>query len=439
MSLIAANKRWILTPLVLLILAFLLISTHRTPEPPPPAAPAEAAATTTAPVEDPIKWQQGQFGDKPFLAAMRDAGLSPQQTQNLVTALRPHYDFRRSLPSHSWRLGSLEGVPQKLELHLSAAQIFDVTDVTSEPVVQKRAVETVRVATVIHAELESSLYASLADQPDNASLAMALANVFAYELDFYQDPRVGDKFDVYAEQEFIIAETGLVFNGWGRILAARYQGAKETFRAYLAEDGPEPGYYDQNGMSLVREFLRSPLKLQRITSTFRKGRFHPVLKRYKDHNGVDYGVPTGTPVMAVANGRVTHAGRLGGAGIAVELAHKKEMQTQYFHLSRLADGLNRGDHVRQGDVIGYVGSTGLSTAPHLHFGMKIRGSFVNPLSQKFQPGDPIPKAQSAAFAALVKKYDAALDGESEDSKVEPLVHEPGLIPQYLPKYSRLNM
>lgn len=439
MSLFAAKKRWILTPIALLVLAFVLIATLHNPTPPPPPAPVETAATTPAPVVDPIKWQEGQFGDKPFLAAMRDAGLSPQQAQTLVTALRPHYDFRRSLPSHTWRLGSLDGAPQKLELHLSAAQIFDVTELTGEPQVSKRPIETVKVATVIHAELDSSLYASLADQPDNASLAMALANVFAYELDFYQDPRAGDKFDVYAEQEFIIGEKGLVFNGWGRILAARYIGAKETFRAYLAEDGPEPGYYDQKGMSLVREFLRSPLKLQRITSTFRKGRFHPILKRYKDHNGVDYGVPTGTPVMAVANGRVLHAGRLGGAGIAVELNHKKEMLTQYFHLSRLADGLRPGNHVRQGQVIGYVGSTGYATAPHLHFGMKIRGAYVNPLSQKFQPGDPIPHAQSAAFKALVQKYDEALDGQGEERKVEPLVSEPGLMPQYLPKYSRLNM
>jgi len=270
-------------------------------------------------------------------------------------------------------------------------------------------------------------------------LAMNLSNVFAYEIDFYQDPRAGDRFELLVEQNFIRNGDELIFNGWGRILAARYHGQRETAYGYIYKVGKEEGYYDLEGKSLVRDVLRSPLKLQRITSSFKPRRFHPILKRYKDHNGVDYGVPKGTPVMAVANGKVRSAGRLGGAGKAVILSHSKDMLTQYFHLNSFAKGVRAGASVKQGQVIGYVGKTGLATSYHLHFGMKIKGKYVNPLKQKFQPGLPIVPSLRDAFDGQVQAYNQQLDQTPVLELADSLVYDPGFLTPYLPKLARIGM
>lgn len=410
---------------------------HCAADAPEPVAVVEETQPEVIQLEDPqpsIAWQAGYFKGKPFYNQMLDLGLRPDQVHRLIDALTPHYDFRRAHPRHQWRLGHLEEKPHHFELHVSPAEIYDVTGFSEQLTAVQRPIETVTIPTVIRTELNGSLYGSLQDQPNNAELAMKLSNLFAYEIDFFQDPRAGDSFEMLVEQNFIRQDEELVFNRWGNILAARYHGERDLYEGYYYDGLEDGGYFDEDGKSLVRAFLRSPLKLQRITSSFKKRRFHPVLKRYKAHNGVDYGVPKGTPVMAVANGRVTIAGRYGGAGIAVVLRHRNEMDTQYFHLSRIAKGVRKGAKVKQGQIIGYVGKTGLASGYHLHFGMKIRGKYVNPLRQKFQPGPAIPKKHRVAFEEQRREYEALLD-RVEESALDPLVYDPGLMETYKPKKS----
>jgi murein DD-endopeptidase MepM/ murein hydrolase activator NlpD len=191
------------------------------------------------------------------------------------------------------------------------------------------------------------------------------------------------------------------FAGYGPILAAQFDNEGHRFRAVrFTPDGGEPGYFDEKGTSMRRFFLKSPLKFDPvITSNFSRNRLHPVLHEYRAHLGVDYRAPEGAPVVAVANGTVVSAGLNGGAGRMVHLRHANGFETEYLHLSSI--GVTSGAHVRQGDLIGRVGATGLATAPHLDYRVKKNGVFVNPVAahRAMPPAEPIPQGQLAAFLA----------------------------------------
>jgi murein DD-endopeptidase MepM/ murein hydrolase activator NlpD len=334
-------------------------------------------------------------------------GVTPSAIHHIIDALGSAYDFRRSHPSHEWRLALHENQPRQLTLHVSPIEIYDLTELHRKPVLTRRHVEVVTSMKVIRGQIEGSLFQSLSEHPNSAQLALKLAQVFAWDIDFFQDPRTGDQFEILAEQRHIMTDDGPVFHDYGPIQAAQYHTRRESFAAYYFEPKPgETGYYDAEGKSLIRDFLRSPLKFQRITSSYQGRRFHPVLKTYRAHRGIDYGAPRNTPVMAVSSGKVAWAGRKGGAGIAVEIQHRNKMLTQYFHLNKIARGVRRGGNVKQGQVIGYVGKTGLASGYHLHFGMKIGGKYVNPLRQKFQPGTPIASERMAAFQERMENYQA---------------------------------
>ncbi len=431
-------RRW-LAPLLasLLLTTFLFIVYQRNPplakeaavEPEPAEtlavkADAEAAQAGEEPEPEPPPeprwtWHENRFDAKrPFYYQLTDLGLSGNQVHQLINALTPVYDFRKARPEHSWKLGMKDGAPECLTLVVSPVEIYDLAGLSDEPNLVRREIKTYTERVIIRGEMRGSLFLSLSHAPRGDRLAMMLSEVFAWDIDFYQDPREGDRFEMLVEKSFFIQDGAPVFHGYGRIWAAHYTGARGDYQAYWYEGGKtKPGYYNLAGKSLIRDVLRSPLKLRSVSSSFNPRRFHPILKRVKAHNGVDYRADRNTPVMAVASGKVVTAGRNGGAGIAVEIRHDKEMLTQYFHLNKIAAGVRRGVRVRQGQVIGYVGKTGLATSYHLHFGMKIRGKFVDPQKQKFQPGVPIRKQEMAAFKRTV---DGFLH-EFQPRMVEPIV------------------
>jgi len=192
----------------------------------------------------------------------------------------------------------------------------------------------------------------------------------------------------------------------------RYDNAGRLHEAYRF--GDPPGYYDGEGRPVRKLFLRSPLRYSRVTSGFSQRRFHPVLKRYRPHYGVDYGAPTGTPVRATGSGTVVFAGWDGGGGRTVKVRHPNGYLTAYLHLSRFAAGIRNGRRVSQGDTIGHVGSTGLASGPHLDYRVQRNGRWVNPLAMKVEPAPPIPDDQLAGFVARRDVLRRALiDGELE--------------------------
>ncbi len=244
--------------------------------------------------------------------------------------------------------------------------------------------------------IETSLYAALETETEDFSpLALELDRIYGGQIDFYSDLQPGDCVAVYF-RTFVRPDGSFRL---GRIDAAEFvnRGMRRPAIWFEAPDG-SADYYDLDGKSLKRQFLKSPLKFTRISSGFTMRRFHPILKRYRAHPGIDYAAPAGTPVQAAGNGVVAFAGWQRGYGNIVEIKHGKAYETSYAHLSRIAKGIRRGARVGQGDVIGFVGATGLATGPHLDYRFSKDGKFVNPLDQSFPSGDPVALAYLALFA-----------------------------------------
>lgn len=242
------------------------------------------------------------------------------------------------------------------------------------------------------------------------SIAVQLADIFSSDVDFNRDIRQGDSFAVVYEANYSDGE----FLGVGRVIAAEFINQGRSYRAiYFADDNGRGGYYAPDGKNVRKAFLRSPLAFSRITSRYSNSRFHPVLRKWRAHRGVDYGAPTGTPVRATANGVVRFASRKGGYGKLVELRHPNGYGTRYAHLSRFAKGMRKGQRVSQGQVIGYVGKTGLASGPHLHYEFLVNGKQRNPMKLALPPGPPITAQLRGAFdqtaAPLLSRLDLLAD------------------------------
>ena len=263
----------------------------------------------------------------------------------------------------------------------------------------------------IEGALEATLEGAIRQAGASPMLAYSMAEALQWDLDFTRDLRLGDRFRVVFEQLFVDGED----RGPHRILALHYENRGDVYEAFrFGDDG---GFYDSEGRPMKKMFLRSPLRFSRVTSQFSRRRLHPVLKVYRPHYGVDYGAPTGTPVRATASGTVVAAAWKGGGGRTVMIRHPNDYQTAYLHLSRFAKGIRSGRRVQQGEVIGYVGSTGLSTGPHLDYRVKHRGRWINPLSIKSVPARPIPQQDLPEFIAWRDSLRRSLD--SGDPLSEP--------------------
>ena len=251
---------------------------------------------------------------------------------------------------------------------------------------------------LVHGELRGALESSIRRAGGPASLAGSMARVLQWDLDFNRDLRVGDRFEILFDELLLDGQV----QGVDQIHALRYRNRDRWVEAYrFADEEPaERGsnrYYDADGQPLQRQFLRSPLPYSRVTSRFSLSRFHPILKRRMPHYGVDYGAPVGTPVRATADGTVVSAGTRGGGGRTVRLRHANGYLTAYLHLSGYAQGIRAGARVGQGQVIGYVGSSGLSTGPHLDYRVQSNGRWINPATLVSEPVPPLADVLLPAF------------------------------------------
>jgi len=247
-------------------------------------------------------------------------------------------------------------------------------------------------------EIRSSLFGAADDVGLPDAVTLALAEIFAGDIDFYHDLRRGDRFSVLYETRYVDGESV----GTGRVLAAQFDNRGTTYRAFLwrAADGTE-SYYADDGRSTRRAFLRSPVEFSRITSGFTQARFHPILQMWRAHRGTDFAAPAGTPVRATADGVVTQVGREGGYGNVITLRHGGTYSSVYAHLSRFAAGLHAGARVRQGDTIGFVGQTGWATGPHLHYEFRVANEPRNPLTVALPTAFPVALEERATFDAAV--------------------------------------
>ena len=321
-------------------------------------------------------------------------GFSPREAWVVSAELAKHVDLRKLRPRDTYAalLGSDSRVRGfRLTLagsgRLEVLRRGDTWQGSWRPFTEQRTARTIRGA------LQGTLEQTIRRAGAEATLAYLMAEVLQWDLDFTRDLREGDRFEILFEEILLDG----AYDSLGEILALVYQNRGRRIEAYRF--GADGGYWDAEGRPLRRLFLRSPLRYSRITSRFSRRRFHPILKRYRPHFGVDYGAPAGTPVRVTGNGVVVFAGWDGEGGKKVRVRHPNQYLTAYLHLSRFAKGLRTGRRVGQGEVIGYVGSTGLATAPHLDYRMQHRGRWINPLSLKSAPADPIPHDRLPEFLA----------------------------------------
>ena len=280
--------------------------------------------------------------------------------------------------------------------------VFDFTD--SIKVYKGEKEVTVKVKT-LYGEIESSLWNAMTDRGYDPMLSNALSDIYAWSIDFF-GLQVGDKFKMIYEEQFV----DTVSVGFGKIHAAWFYHMDSAYYAIPFFQDSVESYYDIAGNSLRKAFLKAPLSFSRISSHFSNSRLHPILKIYRPHHGVDYSAPSGTPVMSIGDGKVLSAGYSGGAGRMVKIRHNSNYETVYMHLSGFADGIKAGAMVKQGDVIGYVGSSGLSTGPHLDLRFYKNGQPIDPLKVEAPPVEPVKKELFDKYTVIRDSLVSKLDG-----------------------------
>jgi murein DD-endopeptidase MepM/ murein hydrolase activator NlpD len=384
------------------------------------AAPASAAgdglrvaiAAAPAPIEVRV-YTEGELRRGETLAAALDRqDVSPALVHEIATSLRPVFDFRYSRAGDRYRLAQdAQGRITDFDYRRSEWERFtlrrDGEMLVPERVAPDVQVERARVAGVI----TTSLYDAVDALGESGELAHDFAEIFAWDVDFSRSVRPGDEFHILYERRYVMGEEGnRRYAGAGRILAARYARVmgEEYSAVYFEHGAGRGGYYRADGSAVERQFIQAPLTYRRISSRFSTARVHPITGQRRPHLGIDYAASTGTPVWSVANGRVSFRGWLGGLGKTVKIRHDNGYESWYGHLARFP-ALKLGQHVRQKQVIGYVGSTGLSTGPHLHFTLVRHGRMVNPSTVHAAAAAPIPRQQMAQFAAARDGLLQALD------------------------------
>ncbi|MDE5878606.1 MAG: M23 family metallopeptidase, partial [Desulfovibrio sp.] len=268
-------------------------------------------------------------------------------------------------------------------------------------------IEYVTLLTTAEGVIDDNLFQAVADIGESPQLALRLAELFGSEVNFIRDLQEGDSFRVLVEKRYREGE----YKGYGRMLAASFTNKGKTYEAFLFRDGAgRAQHYNSKGENLHKTLLQAPLAFTRLTSRFTHSRRHPVLGTRRAHLGVDYAAPTGTPVKAVGEGVVVKRGWAGGYGNQIIIRHTAGLESMYAHLSGYARGLRQGQRVRQGQVIGFVGSTGLSTGPHLDFRLRQNGTFINPAKAINPRGEPVSRRNMAEFGRTVAACRDYLDG-----------------------------
>jgi len=388
------------------------------------AHPDEEAPFPAAPeVVNPVIAGELKRGES-LSSALGSHGVRASTIHAISTELRPLFDFHRARPGQVYRL-MIDPKGQLLEfdyqitpdesIHLARAQdgryeaVYDKSELVAQ---------VVRISGTVH----STLYTAIDSLGETPSLASAFAAVFAWEFDFSRNTRPGDQFQILYERLYRETRDGQRhYVRPGQILAARYSttSGRDLEVLYFESENGRGGYYRPDGSSIERQFLAAPLDYSRISSPYSNARRHPILNVTRAHHGIDYAAPHGTPVWAVAKGTVIHRSRAGGFGRLVKIRHKNGYVSYYAHLSRYAANLSVGDKIDQKQVLGYVGSSGLATGPHVCFRVSKNGRYVNPSDIEAPPADPISLASWPAFAEVRDSAMLRLDSSTTIALSDP--------------------
>jgi murein DD-endopeptidase MepM/ murein hydrolase activator NlpD len=369
--------------------------------PPPPAAP------TVVPAPKIREHKQIIPRGATIAEILAGHGFTPGDVHDLKEAVKPVYDLGRITAGREIRFRETPaGTWTSIEYDIDENRYLVVHSDPGGTRAEIKAIPYEIRAAFVWASIEDSPIAAVNKAGEEDSVALELSDVFGSDIDFYTDIRKGDEIRIVFEKKFLNGR----FYGYGNILAAEFVNQGKTFRAfrYTYPDTGKSDFFDADGNSLRKEFLKSPMKFARITSRFSLSRLHPIHKIYRPHLGVDYAAPIGSPVQATGDGTITQAGWNGEAGRMIKIRHANAYETMYLHLNGFAPGIRVGARVQAKQVIGYVGSSGGSTGPHLDYRILYHGKHVNPTGWKFRPAEPLRKEYLAPFKGEAEKLGLAL-------------------------------
>jgi murein DD-endopeptidase MepM/ murein hydrolase activator NlpD len=370
--------------------------------PPPPPLPQREIIAEAVQPGDTISSLLGNY-------------FSPQDIHQLNRQSKEIFPLTKICAGQPYKICLVDGQFERFEYEIDADErlIIEPGQETQFAINKESIPYTVEI-TQIQGTITSSLFEAVAAIGEKPELALALADIFAWDIDFILDIREGDTFKALVEKRFREGEE----SGYGAVLAAEFTNRGERFQAFRYQDGDKrASYYDQNGGSVRKAFLKAPLAFSRISSGFSLHRFHPITKTWKAHPAIDYVAPPGTPIKAVGDASITRIGYTRGNGNFIELRHSNGYTSLYLHMSKFARGMKNGKRVAQGQTIGYVGATGLATGPHLCFRMRKNGAPVNPTKIKSPAAAPISKATMGTFLAAIEPWRAWLSGRGETIQV----------------------
>jgi murein DD-endopeptidase MepM/ murein hydrolase activator NlpD len=335
---------------------------------------------------------------------LRRYDISPQFITSLQRAARPYTNISRVMPGQKYRLYASEEGVTGMVWHLSTLEYLSFDWRSGEIEINRGDIPLSKIERVSSGIIYSSLYETIQDMGESQMIGNALAEMFAWEIDFFALQR-GDQFKIVYEELYAGGE----FYGIGKIKAAEFLHRGQTYNGYHFDNGLRMGYFNEEGNSLQKALLKAPFRYsQRVSSGFSHNRFHPILQRNRPHYGIDYAAPTGTPILAVGDGVVTEARYRGSNGNIVQIRHNGTYSTAYLHLNGFATGIRQGAQVKQGQIIGYVGETGLATGPHLCYRMYVNGKPVNSLRVDLPASEALEEHYMEEFEFLRRVYDEML-------------------------------
>jgi murein DD-endopeptidase MepM/ murein hydrolase activator NlpD len=329
-----------------------------------------------------------------FFDVFKRRGLDIAELFKIREASADVHRLKKVQPGQQYKISiDADNRVNSLSYWIDDDDILEVTRKDQEFAAEKVPLEYEKKVEHIGGIIKDNLVSSIGAGRENLLLALQLSDIFAWDIDFASDLREDDTFKIVVEGLYLNGE----FKKFGNILSAEFSNNDKVYLAYRFEDHGKAGYYDAGGKSLKKAFLKAPLNFRRISSFYSERRFHPILKIFRPHHGLDYAAPIWTPVSAIGDGKIVFAGYRSGYGKLVIIRHRNGYETYYGHLSKIAGNVRTGKNVDQGQVIGNVGNSGLSTGPHLHFEMRINNQSVNPLRVKLPRGESVPKQLMAAF------------------------------------------
>ena len=343
-----------------------------------------------------------------FAGIMLRLGLESEQVADLAVCAREKIDLRRLSPGDCIRIYQEPENDRvcKVELEKQYESVVTLENAENGWQAKERPVTLTTYPAAVQFEVEYSFYTAARTAGVTPQTILNVSEIFAWDIDFLTDIQPGDRVSLVYERLYRKGK----FVRDGRILAARFVTGGKTHEAFLFDQGDgQSCYYDREGNSLKKSFLKSPLRYSHISSSFSLRRFHPILKTYRPHLGVDYAAPRGTPVSAIGDGRITFLGWQAGYGRFIKIQHNGTYTTTYGHLNSYERGLRAGSWVKQGQTIGRVGMSGMATGPHLDFRVIRNGKFINPLAMELPKASPVPEKQRAAFLAAIKPAFAQLE------------------------------